>query len=259
MSGRMLIAVFVIAFTSMAMIFVHTDVAVAQFVEDGLVSYWSFDGGGYEDAVGGHNGILAEGDVVVVPGKFGDALEFDGTGAFVKMADPDAFICNKPFTWCAWIKTDDGGCIVSKTDGVLDSDVQGAKTFFVSGGALTFDVGWVGQQGGTTMVNDGQWHFVAMTVENDAFIFYSDGKNAGQGAMAVSSKTENGFAITVGWDPRCNMEFPPFAGIIDEVSVYKRALSANEIEQNYNAGMLELAVEPADKLSSTWGRMKVSQ
>ena len=239
----------------------YVNAAEAQeFVEDGLVSYWTFDGGGYEDAVGGHNGELDEGEVAVVPGKFGDALEFDGTGAFVKMADPEAFICNEPFTWCAWIKTDTGGCIVSKTDGVLDSDVQGAKTFYVSSGMLALDVGWVGGASGTTAVNDGDWHYVAMTVEDDAFLFYSDGDDAGQGAMAVSSIPEEGFVITIGWDPRCGLaEFPPFAGIIDEVSVYNRALSADEIEQNFNAGVLDLAVEPADKLASTWGAMKASR
>ena len=261
MFSKIAMVAFVLAF-GIAAILVYVNAAEAQgFVEDGLVSYWSFDGIAdkeVEDAVGGHDGTF-DGPIEVVDGKYGKALEFDGTGAFVKMDDPEAFICNEPFTWCAWIKTDAGGCIVSKTDGVLDSDVQGAKTFFVSNGMLAFDVGWVDQSSGTTPVNDGNWHYVAITVEDDAFIFYSDRKDAGQGAMAVSSLPEEGFVITVGWDPRCGMEFAPFAGIIDEVSHYSRALSAEEIEQNFDAEVLEFAVEPADKLTATWGAMKISR
>jgi hypothetical protein len=262
MSSKISMVAFALAF-GIATTFMYANVAEAQgFVEDGLVSYWNFDeivDETVKDAVGGHNGTF-DGPIEVIDGKYGKALEFDGSGAFVRMADPEAFICNEPFTWCAWIKTDVGGCIVSKTDGVLDSDVEGAKTFFVSNGMLALDVGWVGQNSGTTMVNDGDWHYVAITVEDDAFIFYSDGVDAGQGAMAVSSKAEEGFVITIGWDPRCGLaEFPPFTGIIDEVSVYNRALSADEIEQNFDAGVLDLAVEPADKLASTWGAMKASR
>jgi hypothetical protein len=53
-------------------------------------------------------------------------------------------------------------------------------------------------------------------------------------------------------DPRRFLE-----GFIDEVSIYNRALSINEIEQNMVA--LGIAVEPASKkLAITWGKMKIS-
>ncbi len=46
-----------------------------------------------------------------------------------------------------------------------------------------------------------------------------------------------------------------FRGIIDEVRVYNRALSEEEINQNMKAE--GLAVEgPTDKLAVTWGEMK---
>ena len=259
MSKRILLVAFVIAF-SMAMVLVYTDTAAAQFIEDGLISYWTFDGGGYEDIVGGHNGELEEGEVVSVPGKFGDALEFDGSGAFVMMADPEAFICNEDFTWIAWVKSDGGGgCIVSKTDGVLDSDAQGAKTFMIGGGPLSMDVGWVAGLTGITTVNDGDWHQVAMLVEGETVLFYVDGEKDFEGAMAVASFPEDGYAITIGWDPRCGVEFPPMNGIIDDVAIYDRALDADEMAQNFEAEVLSLAVEPAHKLAGTWGAVKAAK
>ena len=88
--------------------------------------------------------------------------------------------------------------------------------------------------------------------------FYSDGDDAGQGAMDVNTHPEEGFAVTIGWDPRCGLEeFPPFTGIIDEVSVYNRALSAEEIQRNFD--MEPSAISPTEKLAGTWGRTKVSR
>ena len=258
MSDRILIVAFIAVF-SMAMFFVYTDAAEAEFATDGLVSYWTFDGGKYEDVVGGHNGEVGEGEVVSVPGKFGDALEFDGSGAFVIMADPEAFICNKDFTWIAWVNSDGGGgCIVSKTDGVLDSDVKGAKTFMIDGGPLGMNVGWVDGLSGTTPVNDGDWHQVAMVIEGQTVLFYVDGEEDFQGTLAVATHPEAGFAITIGWDPRCGMEFPPMNGIIDDVAIYSRALDKDELAQNFKAGVLDLAVEPAHKLAGAWGAVKIS-
>ena len=47
-----------------------------------------------------------------------------------------------------------------------------------------------------------------------------------------------------------------FKGLIDEVSIYNRALSEDEIEQNRTAQ--GLAVKPsAEKLALTWGGIKV--
>ena len=241
----------------------------AQVVTDGLVSYWSFDGGSYADAVGGHDGTLAEGDVEVVDGNFGDALAFDGTGAFVMMDYPEAFACDEDFSWFAWVNSDGGnGCIIALTDGIIDSDAQGAKTLMIGGGGpLSMDCGWVGGAGGTATVNDGEWHYVGMAVTIDAeadaadtILFYVDGELDGEGAMDLNAHPEDDFGITVGWDPRCGMEFAPMNGVIDDTSFYNRTLSADEIAQNYGAGALGpvSAVKPADKLASTWGGMKIS-
>ena len=46
------------------------------------------------------------------------------------------------------------------------------------------------------------------------------------------------------------------AGLIDEVSVYNRTLSADEVEQNFNAE--GLAVNSVGKVALTWGAIKSS-
>ncbi len=86
----------------------------AQIVEDGLVSYWSFDankisGKTVTDGTGNYDGTI-KGNLKKVTGKIGDALEFDGNEAnFVEIDSPEEFDFNVDFTWSAWIKTDSSG------------------------------------------------------------------------------------------------------------------------------------------------------
>ena len=48
-----------------------------------------------------------------------------------------------------------------------------------------------------------------------------------------------------------------FIGLIDEVVIYDRALSAKEVKQNFESK--GLAVNPAGKLAARWAEIKVSR
>ncbi len=48
-------------------------------------------------------------------------------------------------------------------------------------------------------------------------------------------------------------------GFIDEVSVYDRTLSADEVKQNYDTDTQATAVESAGKVALTWGGIKLSR
>ena len=49
----------------------------------------------------------------------------------------------------------------------------------------------------------------------------------------------------------------PYNGLLDELRLYNRGLSQEEIENNLEAE--GLAVQPAQKLALTWGTIKVSR
>jgi hypothetical protein len=260
MINRFLV-IFLGLMVSLAVAFMHPGPAEAQVVMDGLVSYWSFDeitGGTVEDLVGGNDGTLV-GNVVATDGRFGKGLEFDGASR-VEVPDPAAFDFNTDFTWSAWINTQEDGTIIAETQG---EDDQGPKTFFVRDGVLFVDIGWCCGHGGVTIVADGAWHHVVFTAEigdgDDVVKYYVDGELDTEGALDVNAFPEAEFPLWIGFDGRADPgEFPPFIGIIDEVSVYSRALSASEIRQNFAADSIA-AVDPAEKLSVTWGTMKVSR
>jgi len=44
--------------------------------------------------------------------------------------------------------------------------------------------------------------------------------------------------------------------MIDEVRVYNRVLTEDEVKQNFAVTANNLAVEPSDKLATSWGKIK---
>lgn len=131
------------------------------------------------------------------------------------------------FSVTAWIKTDaNGGTIVAKAPAEGKWAPQG-KVLFLRGGALAFDVGWVGAVGSDTKVNDGQWHHVAL-LGRDPLEFYVDGKRVKRGSLELKADPP-GNVFKIGY---CTPNFPGrrgFNGLIDEVRVYDRRLSEKEI------------------------------
>src|SRR5437867_7450007 len=88
-------------------------------------------------------------------------------------------------------------------------------------------------------INDGVFHHVAFVRRGTNIVFYIDGvldvaTNLLTGATTRINNTANltvGRSVCVGVDGTS-----PFTGQLDEISVYNRALSANEIAAIYQAG-----------------------
>jgi Concanavalin A-like lectin/glucanases superfamily len=84
---------------------------------------------------------------------------------------------------------------------------------------------------------DGKWHHVAGTFDGAVVRLYVDGKQVGNGTPAtltINYNTPGGNDLFIG-----NYFWPGtwgFAGSIDELSIYNRALSASEIQTISTAG-----------------------
>ena len=85
-----------------------------QVVEDGLISYWSFDapdvkGNTVIDLVGGNDGTTV-GALKHVKGKIGQAFEFGGDPDVIDVESPTNcsldFGDDQDFSMMAWIKVD---------------------------------------------------------------------------------------------------------------------------------------------------------
>lgn len=257
MINRIFTAAFVIIFGVIAII----DTAeAAQFTADGLVTYYTFDdvdGDTVIDAMGNHDGTII-GDLEETDGYVGKAFEYlrAENEPCIIAGEPGDFSCVDEFTWSAWIQsTGTGGSFMAMTAG---SDVPDEKTWQVTG-TLSVEVCFAGVVlTGSEQVNDDDWHYVAMTYDPGTLTFYVDGKEDATGGVTFGGN-EDTMSVRIGNDPRGNFEFPCFDGIIDEVAIYDRTLDSDEIEGNFEAEALNLAVSPGGKLAGTWGKIKVSR
>lgn len=246
--------------------FVSVSLLHAQLPLDGVVSYWSFDegtiaGGKVEDVLGDNDGEL-DGNPKSVAGKVGKALEFNGEN-FVHIPGTASleFAGETEMSVAVWVNADSDSPVQGVVAGccgtiVAQRDVNGWALRFDgrnAGQEMEFIVqpGWQGDGGfGVPAFAKGEWHHIVGVVADKDKFLYVDGKleveEGYNGPMATGgSETEIGHAGDGG-----------FIGIIDEVMIYNKALSAGEVKQVFEAE--GLPVQPQGKLATRWGQIKTS-
>lgn len=260
---------------TVAMLFFQPNTANSHsIVESGLVSYWSFDaadivGDKAKDGAGNNDGTIV-GDPEVVAGKVGNALELNGVDQYVEVTTPADgsldFGADIDFTIAAWINVSeppgDQYTIISKGDRGSSPRILlkiNGEHFYIT---LANEVGGGPKPdfSSITPVVDGEWHYVALVVDRpNATMIYVDGIMDAEGMAAEGTDVNTESPLHIGKSHQDGNDARRFfKGIIDEVSIYNRALDADEIEHNRTAE--GLAVEPStEKLALTWGQIKVSQ
>jgi hypothetical protein len=221
-----------------------TAAAPAPVGVPGLVLALGFDESGgiiaADSSGGGRNGTVRE--AAFVAGKYGNALSFDGVNDWVTVPDSAALDLTTGMTIEAWVRpaTLSGWeTLVLKERGIEDL----AYGLYVHDGAPL--PGGVAAPAGTIKTSTGhhtvhgssalaigQWTHVATTYDGATQRFYVNGtlvaSRAQTGSMQVS-----GSPLRIGGNNAWAGEF--FQGLIDEVRVYNRALTAAEIERDMNA------------------------
>lgn len=221
----------------------------------GLVAHYTFDKDASDSSGNGHD-ATAKGAEPVAEGKLGGAFAFDGTSGHVVV--PPAV--TKGLTWFSvalWFKT--AQCAASaRTRFWSNPSLIGVST----GGWGSHDFGLMVENGkiayfhglqaeGTDMswfsaaaVADDKWHHVALVCEGPRMVLYLDGKltrgeairnaGGGQDSLGDQAQTASGRALGAAgvFIGACNEGGRPawhFRGLIDDVRLWGRALSADEV------------------------------
>ncbi len=244
----------------------------AQGVSDNeLIIYYSFDedtmkDGDVLDLSGNDNHGLIRGNLNNVGGRVGDALQFPGGATnYIAVRDHHYSDLFPELTLSVWIKTATRGMIASWDRSEFfrfgaGDDVLGNTTF------VGFDVCCpIKDWHGTINVTDDKWHHVVATFDAEKKRIYIDGKLDAEQATATNTKmigkavTRYGFLGIGSEAATFNAAVGPnwaFNGLMDEFLLFHRAVSEAEAENLANADGNPLAVEPDDKLSITWGKIK---
>ena len=247
-------------------------------LNDGLVSWWNFEGGSTKDAAGNNDGTAMGGPVVGAGYGGSDGLWFNGVDQYVSIPDSPSLQIPNDITVVAWINlttgnnhagicwkgqgigwgprfswriatTSDTRLTWGRTDG--NEAFEGSEFYFA-----TADV----------IPGLGEWFHVALTSSS------TDGQRGyvnGEDITDVTSQTDNaaslgpfgtfpGYDVEIGVGRRVdgadgNDIF--FDGGLDEIGIYSRTLSADEIA-DLAAGDLPTVVEAQGKIATTWGDIK---
>jgi serine/threonine protein kinase len=203
----------------------------------GLVGWWRGEGNA-KDSAGANNGTLL-GEATFAPGKVGQAFSFDPESGTVVVPDSSSLQLTNELTIEAWINARSlsgpgGYAIVSKL-GIATGN--NGYQFLVVGDTLqglfnSPGLSWPSQRIiSGPLLSPGVWYHAAFTYDQSAMKLYRNGQLVTTkviGAKDIATSTSD-LRIS-GADDHCF-----FDGLIDEVAVYSRALSAAEIEANYAA------------------------
>jgi len=173
-------------------------------------------------------------------GKYGKALSFDGEDDYVSIPH---ISLNTGFTILFWIKTTTTENfkfpIANEGSQTFSSGVKGWRfsvaVFCYMGGCdycSFFDLSestsnYKRVDGGKIV--DGKWHFIALWWDGSTQRIYVDGVKKDE--ETFSGDISNDLPITIGCAAD-NTDF--FNGIIDEIRIYNRALSEEEIQMLYH-------------------------
>jgi hypothetical protein len=199
----------------------------------GLQAQYQFEGNANDSSGKARNGTLA-GAPTYAAGKSGQAISLDGVDDYVNIDGykgvlADAAGVQQAVTICAWIKT-----ATNARDIVTwGTNAGGQRMSFRVDTVIRVEHGSGNIRGtnGPSLLDD-EWHHVAATVPQAGRMMdvrlYTDGTDA-----TPASTTTAAFNLKANIDVRIGMGGPTggrfFKGLIDDVRIYDRVLSAEEI------------------------------
>lgn len=238
-------------------------------VANGLVGHWTFDGSDklvgakirYTDRSGNNNiGYLKS--ATSTPGalgRIGQAQNFDGVDDFVDMGNPASLQITGSLTVSAWVKADafpngDDNYIVTKAgdsnknfklSATIDNAVRQFYMMVSSDGSLSTI-----RYTSTTVTANTWYHVVGVyNASLQTLDIYLNGKldNGTLSGTIPSSIFNSPLNVLVG--AYTTSPIRNFDGVIDDVRIYNRAITADEIKRLYSQGTSQVNISQPSRIT----------
>lgn len=209
---------------------------------NGLVGYWSM-----EDATGtqatdfsgqGNTGTL-NGGASWINGKRGKALTFDGSTSYIDVINNSSTRLTSNWTYSIWARRNSSGVLDPLFSNFLNN-TAGRQIFIYyttsPNNHLQIDVPWISAiLTSSAAITNTDWHLLTFTKSGILWSIYIDGvlDNSIEDGTAQEASTATNMQIG---SQISYSGYSHFAGSLDEVRVYNRALSATEVSDLYNTG-----------------------
>lgn len=217
-------------------------------VANGLIAYFPLNGSdvnwtsgtagvAYDRSGQGNNGTITNMNqqTASVPGKLGQALDFDGVDDYVSFAGNG--ITTNTITFSAWVK----GAPTAGFTGILFSRHDpGSVGIGYYGGTTYLGYTWNDNDSSTwnwysgLAIPTNEWAFVAVAIEPTkatAYLCTNGTCSSAVNSITHINQTLDG-TFNIGFDNATRY----FDGSIDDARIYNRTLSAAEIRQLYSVG-----------------------
>lgn len=228
---------------------------------NGLVSWYPLDNNSAWDPISGYNGTLNGGVTTGATGQVHGAYDFDGSDDYISTGKNN-LIGTSDYSIVAWFKapsSEDGQIFGSYVSDVGDSQYTGIRFRGLSGTSdpdfrfymnddhsdqSNWDVynhGW----------DDNTWHHVVVVVDRSSSdpVLYIDSISQAWDStdtMLTGDIDMSGNDYQIGSLDLGDRAL--WGGLIDDVRIYDRALTANEVEVIYNSSHPSIAAEWSDEL-----------
>jgi hypothetical protein len=204
-------------------------------LDAGLIAYYPFDGNANDASANGHDGVASGVTATVgVDGVEGHAYHFNGSNSKITIPDhPDFTVSN--VSVAAWVRsTDKSGHRAITSCYETDGSAQWYHLYYLADSGIAVfrvDPGGVSSPfvTGISDIADGEWHYVVGVRDISAgkLYVYVDGVLEGTQEDVSSEVLNPGAPVLIGAHNTLTDRY--FNGDIDEVRIYGRALSSNDV------------------------------
>jgi len=221
---------------------------------DSLISHWTMDDDAANTTVvdihGSHDGTFIDAtgdpntDAHTAPGIINTSLDFDAVDDIIRIASSngvghDFDFTAGPFTLACWVNSDiTDGTLISKRDGT-DDQFQMFKNDEGGDGEshLNFRAGGATGRGTVILAENTDYYLAVVVGSDEIAVLYVNGVVDTNSKSDAYTFTHRDVDVSIGarWETDPTTAFQ-HDGQIDEVSIWGRALSADEIIFLYNNG-----------------------
>ena len=215
-------------------------------ITNGLVGYWTFDGKDLYgttalDSTSNKNNGTLTGSPAVAIGQIGQAMKFDGTDDYGTIPHSTSLEITGDITITGWVKYNTafnprycfakGDAWNSNTPWVIECDGAGTISFFHNNSTAGNGAEIASPAGSIPLLVWKQFAVVRNTAASSVNMYIDGVLVAGPTAYTITP-TANGKQITLAAEEALN-NFSPL--VFDELRIYNRVLSADEVYQLYNS------------------------
>ena len=216
-------------------------------ISEGLIGWWKFDEGAgttVADSSGaGHDGFFVDSTPEWVPGMYGTALEFDGTDK-VEIPDHEDFHLANAMSVALWMQpgaeqVSSAKLFIKQKSGQYPYSLQYDET----GQGLFATVYATTRYDTAPHIPDfpGEWAHMCFTYNGSVLILYKDGEEVAR-VNTSGQLQQNNLSLSIG----CRLDYDQnFNGIIDDVRLFNRELSSEEVQQIMVDAPADVVTDPS--------------